>query len=286
MVNVNTLIKILSIPGIGMATAKKLRAAWELTTDTELLDYVHEQNLKIRSLKLTPEIISLGIEKGNVIISNSLKAGISFLDLSCATYPLLLKQVNNPPLLLCYKGNSKLLDTNCLAVVGTRTPTKEGLKAGYCYGKFLGERGLTIVSGLAKGCDSAAHTGCLDGNGKTIAVVANGLDSVYPIENKKLVQRILDKGGLILSKVFIGEKANAGTLLDRNKIQVGLCNKVIIVEAGLWSGTTYTADLALKNQRKTGCLTMDNEYRPGNLKLLEKPCITPIKNKDDLLGFI
>lgn len=286
MANTNTLIKILSIRGIGNETARKLQAGWELSTDDGLLDYLYEQSSKISRLKLTQEIIRLGIEKGKRVISDSMNAGISFVDFNSPSYPSLLKQITNPPLLLSYKGNSELLNSNCVALIGTRIPTVDGLNAGYYYGKFLGEQGQTIVSGLAKGCDTSAHKGCLDGNGKTIAVVANGLDSVYPIENKKLVQRILEKGGLILSKSFLGEKANAGTLLDRNRIQVGLCNKVIIVETGLRSGTSYTAELSLKNQRKTGCLIMDNEYRLGNLKLLERPCVTPIKNKDDLLRFI
>lgn len=282
----SNLIKLLSIKGVGRITAKKLIPPSNISSDDELVEFILEQNSKTPRLNLTEKIIKSGIEKAKQIISKSRDLNICFIDFNSPIYPDLLKGITNPPLVLCYKGEINILNCKCVAVIGTREPSSKGVKSSYRLGNYLAEMEIVVSSGLARGIDSSAHLGCLDMNGKTIAVLGNGLDTVYPFENKNLVKRILDEGGLIITESFVKERVSAGSLLLRNKLLVGLCAHVIVVETGVKGGTMHTVELGIKAGREIGCFTYDNDDRAGNIELIKNPKITALQNYKSLDRFL
>lgn len=164
-------------------------------------------------------------------------------------YPLLLKQIDTPPLLLYVRGELKPEDAVSIALVGSRQAKDYGRRVSYQLSYQLAKRGLTITSGLAKGIDTCAHRGALDANGRTIAVMGNGLSIVYPAANSKLVERIIESGALI-SEFPMGMKPRAENFPIRNRIISGLTFGTVVVEASNRSGALITARLASEQGRE------------------------------------
>ena len=148
-------------------------------------------------------------------------------------------------------GNVNLLKkTNYVAIIGARKATRAGNSKAYELGATYGRQGAVVVSGLALGCDASAHLGCLAAKGKTIAIVATGLDLVHPRENEPLQRQILNNGGLILSEQPLGTKANPSRLVARNRLQAALSSDVIVAECPEHSGTMHTVRFAQKYGKK------------------------------------
>jgi DNA processing protein len=164
-------------------------------------------------------------------------------------YPVRLKEIPFPPPLLFVKGEIKPEDSFALAVVGTRGATYYGKKTCRSLAKELARRGVTVVSGLARGIDTAAHQGALEGGGRTLAVLGCGLDVVYPPENLELYGRIQESGALV-SEYPLGTPPEAHNFPRRNRIISGLSLGVLVVEAGVKSGTQITAHCALEQGRE------------------------------------
>lgn len=160
-------------------------------------------------------------------------------------YPKQLKEIFNPPQVLFYRGNSKLLENpRQIAMVGARNCTPYGRNVANVFAAQLVNYGITIVSGGARGIDSYAHEGALKGNGTTIAVMGCGLDYCYPRRNAKLFHTIEESGGLLLSEFGPGMAPRAGNFPMRNRIISGIAKAVIVVEAKASSGSLITADMA------------------------------------------
>ena len=164
-------------------------------------------------------------------------------------YPELLRQIPDPPAWLFLKGDPELLHHPQLAVVGSRNPTRGGRENALEFARELAGRGLGITSGLATGIDTAAHEGALAADGITVAVVATGLDRVYPASNRELAHRIADKG-LIVSEFPPGTEPRAGHFPSRNRIISGLSLGVLVTEATEKSGSLITARLASEQGRE------------------------------------
>ena len=159
-----------------------------------------------------------------------------------------------------------------IAIIGTRKPDEQGKEIAYRLGRFYSED--IVVSGLARGIDTAAHHGCLDGGGRTIAVVGSGLNHVYPKENNDLQQKIIDNGGMILSEQHHTVKANPRTLIARTRIQTALADKVFVVECDRESGTMHAVDFALKFGKPV--FALDCEWS-GNRYLIDNSLAEPFK---------
>ncbi len=286
MDNISVLISVLSTRGIGLGTAKKLIPSQNISSEIELIDFLMQKASKIPRLNLTIDQIKSGIEKANRIISKSIDLNISFLPFNSPLYPLFITHIGNSPLVLSYRGDISLLKERHIAIIGTREPSLLGKEVAWHYGKYLAETGFAITSGLALGIDSLAHLGCLEARGKAIAILGNGLDTVYPSEHNRLTEQILNGGGLIISVSFVGDKANTGSLLGRNSVLAGLSKKIIVVETKLKGGTIRTVDLSLKYGNKVGCLTCKNETRLGNLQLLNNPYVAALLNDKDVNHFV
>lgn len=178
---------------------------------------------------------------------------LSILD---SNYPLELKEIYNPPVLLFYQGNIELLSKPKLAVVGARQASQMGCQS---VKKIIKETNnqFVIVSGLARGIDTAAHVSALKNGGSSIAVIGSGLDVYYPTENKKL-QEYMSYNHLVLSEYFTGEQPLKFHFPERNRIIAGLCQGIVVAEAKMRSGSLITCERALEEGREVFAI-------PGNI---------------------
>ncbi len=164
--------------------------------------------------------------------------------------PTALRNIPRSPKDLFVRGALGEEPETAIAIVGTRRATAEGMEAARRFGRELAERGIVIVSGLAEGIDAAAHEGCLEGGGRTIAVLAGGLETIYPARHENLASRILEGGGALVSEYPAGTSPQAYRFLDRNRIVSGLSLAVLIVEAPERSGALNTASHAAEQGRE------------------------------------
>lgn len=175
--------------------------------------------------------------------------GNHLITLADVAYPQALLEIADPPTLLYVKGRPDLLNSRALAIVGARNATAQGASNAEQFARELSRGGLTIVSGLALGCDAAAHTGALDGVGSTVAVVGTGADRIYPPRNQELARRIAEHGAIV-SEFPLGTPALRDNFPRRNRIISGLARGVLVVEAAARSGTLITARLAGEQGRE------------------------------------
>lgn len=166
------------------------------------------------------------------------------------TYPTLLKEIPDPPLVLWIAGDLGCLHQPQLAIVGSRNASHEGIENAYQFAKQLSDRQIKITSGLARGIDAASHQGALHSDfPQTIAVMGSGLDQIYPRSNQKLADQILEKQGAIVTELILGTQPNAFHFPRRNRIIAGLSLGTLVVEAAFKSGSLITAHLALDYNR-------------------------------------
>ncbi len=184
------------------------------------------------------------------IIKDSEACGSKIITYDDELYPQQLKQIYDPPLVLFVKGNAQLLNNMQIAIVGSRAASVNGREAAFDIAQQLAEQGLVITSGLALGIDAAAHKGTLTTVKGTIAVVATGLDKVYPARHKLLAKQIEAKQGAIVSEFLPGTSPKSGHFPKRNRIISGLSKGVLVVEAALKSGSLITARCALEQNRE------------------------------------
>lgn len=175
-----------------------------------------------------------------------------------AQYPPLLRQIAHPPHLLYIYGETDLTDRFPVAVVGTRRASAYGLTHTREIAAELAQTGVCVVSGLALGIDAAAHTGALDGGGRTVAVLGSALDKPYPQENEPLMRRILESGGSVVSEYAPGTPPSRYSFLQRNRIIAGICLGTLVTEGPRRSGALNTATRTLENGREVFAL-------PGNV---------------------
>ena len=175
-----------------------------------------------------------------------------------AQYPPLLRQIAHPPHLLYVYGETDLTDRFPVAVVGTRRASAYGLTHTREIAAELAQTGVCVVSGLALGIDAAAHTGALDGGGRTVAVLGSALDKPYPQENEPLMRRILESGGSVVSEYAPGTPPSRYSFLQRNRIIAGMCLGTVVTEGPRRSGALNTATRTLENGREVFAL-------PGNV---------------------
>ena len=183
---------------------------------------------------------------------------MKILNIKDEEYPNKLKNIYNPPKKLYVLGNYNILNDFTIGIVGTRRCTDYGMQIAKSFSYYLSKYGVNIISGMAKGIDSSAHIGSITGKGKTIAVLGSGFKHIYPKENIKLFNKIIETGGAVITEYEENEYPMPENFPKRNRIISGLSDGVIVVEAGKRSGSLITADFALEQGRDVFAV-------PGNI---------------------
>ncbi len=197
--------------------------------------------------------------------------GVSLLHLGTPPYPPPLATITDPPLLLYLQGTLQPRDSQAVAIVGSRQCTSYGIRVAERLGFELARTGWTVISGLARGIDAAAHRGALQAGGRTIAVLAGGLSKIYPPEHTELAQQVAQSGALLSESAMLMEPM-AGMFPARNRIISGLARGVVLVEAAEKSGALITASHAAEQGREVFAVPgpVDSATSAGTLALLRK----------------
>lgn len=203
---------------------------------------------------------------------------INVICLDDPEYPEYLRQIHEPPSVLYYKGDITLLKTDCIAIVGSRNCSRYGSDQAKHFAVELSRAGFTIVSGLAEGIDTSAHLGVLEAKGKTIAVLAGGLNNIYPAINTNLAKRIVENGGLLISENVPTYIAKNYSFIQRNRIIAGIVLGVFSSEMGQKSGAMHTINFAIDEGRQIfvlpGNVTNTTNAGTNNLiKSLQGACV-------------
>lgn len=203
------------------------------------------------------------------------QAGITLLPYFASDYPTALHALGGArPVLLYAKGDLGLLQSpaSILGIIGTRQPSPEGLAATHRIAYEEAEKGRVILSGLAYGCDAAAHHGALEATGRTIAVIATGLDRAHPEAHQALQDRIIASGGLVLSEYPLTTPVDTYRLVARDRLQAALSAELLVIECGVQSGTMHTVRFAERYHRPIFALPPHADRLPsleGNRQLLQ-----------------
>ncbi len=220
---------------------------------------------ELERLRLRPEALeSIALRDRHEAAARELESlrGIEAADvlvLDDGAYPTLLREIADPPLTLYVRGAwAACLDAPCVAIVGSRRCSTYGQNVATQLGRELASRGVTVVSGLARGIDAAAHKGALEAGGRTVAVLGTGIDAVYPRDHQKLADAILATGGALVSQFPLGTPPIPENFPYRNRIISGLSLGVVLVEAAENSGSLITARLAIEQNREVFAV-------PGNV---------------------
>jgi DNA processing protein len=199
----------------------------------------------------------------------AVEAGARIISLSDPEYPSRLKEIYDPPVILFVKGSVEVLAQPGIAMVGTRHPTPYGSGMAERLSTDLAARGLVIISGLARGVDTASHRGAVAAKGKTVAVLGTGIDIMYPKENTRLTEQIVALGGALITEFPVGTFPAPQNFPIRNRIISGMSAGVLVVEAAEYSGTRITSRLALEQNRDVyavpGNVTNKNSWGPNTL---------------------
>jgi DNA processing protein len=246
-------------PGIGPRAAAKLLERFGSA------DAVYNATrTELEQLRLAPEAIDSIISRalrstaeGEIAAVKQLGGDILLLD--DGVYPSSLREIYDPPIVLYVKGAwAECLDQPCIGVVGSRKCSTYGQNTAMMLARDLAQRGLTVVSGFARGIDAAAHRGALEAGGRTVAVLGTGIDEVYPRDHRKLAEEILASGGALVSQFPLGTPPVSENFPYRNRIISGLSLGVLVVEASEYSGSLITARLAMEQNREVFAV-------PGNI---------------------
>lgn len=229
-----------------------------------------------------PAEITAARDRARKTLDCAARTGIAVIHRWQKRYPPRLAQIPTPPPLLFVKGAVACLSgPRAITIVGTRKPTAYGAGRAAAIAERFAAHGFVIVSGLALGCDTAAHRACLRSGGRTAAVLAHGLLQVYPAENRGLADAIVDRGGCLVSEHPPAVKPQAAYFVMRNRIQSALGDGVVVVESGIRGGTMHTAAAGRRQGKPLFCLQHPEKYRHhlqvrGNRQLLAQAGALPL----------
>ena len=243
---------LFTLHGMGfLKTKEALRLLEHIKTIDDLkgmtrfdIEFILGRSIRVRSFSMTRYI-----EEGDAQLVRVLSKHIPFTTILDEDYPSALREIFDPPLILFYRGTLPIQDRSTIAVVGTRRASLNADREAFRLGHDIAASGRNLVSGLALGIDSSAHSGALAARSPNWAVLGTGCDWIYPTSNKALAQDILACGGGIISEFFPGTKPARYNFPRRNRIISGLSDSVVIVQAPASSGALYTADFALDQGR-------------------------------------
>jgi DNA processing protein len=272
------------IPNLGNVTYKRLLDRFGDPADVfaaKLSDLMEVEGVKAETARSIVSRAWNGNPEDELVRLK--RCGARLITIADTTYPKDLREIHDPPPLLYLRGNDIPPNKTMVSVVGSRHPSHYGLKITEELCQGLAMRRTAVVSGMARGIDAAAHWGCLRVHGFTIAVLGSGIDIVYPEENSKLFNHIVEKGSVI-TEFPLGAPPEARNFPIRNRIISGLSKGVVVVEASRRSGSLITASLALEQGREVLAVPGSIEsFKSTGTHLLIKHGAKLVENADDVL---
>ena len=256
-------------PGLGPTRVRKLVERFGSTEAVFRASLTELESAEIQAVSAQSLATGKSAELAREELARASDANVTVVSIEDAFYPSRLKEIYDPPAILYVRGNPEVLTKPGIAVVGTRHPTPYGSGMAERLGCDLAAQGLVIISGMARGVDTAGHRGAISAKGKTVAVFGTGVDVIYPKENSRLSEQILALGGALVSEFPLGTFAAPQNFPIRNRILSGMSVGVLVVEAAEYSGTRITARLALEQNRDVfavpGNVTNKNSWGPNTL---------------------
>jgi len=288
-----SLLSLMKLKGVGPAKALQIIGEPMIETGAEscrealLSGMSRAKVVAVESRELT-DIWNESVDQ----LERGRELGVRALSFHDDGYPVRLRETCNPPAILYVKGSTNGLHADRgLAVVGTREPTLYGKEVAKRSGRTAAEAGFVIVSGLAHGCDTYAHEGCLEGFGVGVAVMAHGLDKVYPAASRGLAERLLENGGCLTGEYPVGTGPVRSAFIARDRIQSGLSDGVLVIETDVRGGTMHTVRSAREQGRAVACILHPERYRSenktrGNRKLIEDGRVSQVPDGNTLKRFL
>ncbi len=256
-------------PGLGPTKARKLVEHFRSPEAVFRASLTELEAAAIQAVSAQSIATGKSAELAREELARAAEAAITVLSASDPLYPRRLKEIYDPPIILYVRGDPEQLNRPGIAMVGTRHPTPYGSGMAERLACDLAAQGLVIISGMARGVDTASHRGAISAKGKTVAVFGTGVDVIYPKENSRLSEQILSFGGALISEFPLGTFAAPQNFPIRNRILSGMSTGVLVVEAAEYSGTRITARLALEQNRDVfavpGNVTNKNSWGPNTL---------------------
>ena len=256
-------------PGLGPTRIKKLIEHYGTAERVFHASLTELEATGMRAVSAQSIATGKSLELAQQECTKAVEARARILSLSDPEYPQRLKEIYDPPVILFVKGSIDVLAQPGIAMVGTRHPTPYGSGMAERLSTDLAARGLVIISGLARGIDTASHRGAVAAKGKTIAVLGTGIDVMYPKENTRLTEQIVALGGALITEFPVGTPPTPQNFPIRNRIISGMSAGVLVVEAAEYSGTRITSRLALEQNRDVyavpGNVTNKNSWGPNTL---------------------
>lgn len=251
------LAALMKLKGVGRRAA--LRIVYAPIPDSDAKELVADRAARA---KLPESALLDAWDRAADELENTKASGIKFFSFHDEGYPERLRNIPDPPAVLYVKGEvTGLHAARCIAVVGTREPTPYGEAVARKSAATAAEEGFTIVSGLAHGCDTFGHEGCLDSHGVGVAVMAHGLDKVYPAANRGLAGRLLENGGCLVSEYPLGVTPMRTAFAERDRIQSGLSDAVLVVETDVKGGTMHTVRFSREQKRFLACIDHPDKWK-------------------------
>lgn len=245
-----------------------------------------------RGYVVSKSVLLQKMSEASLIIEEANKQGIQAISLVDDSYPKRFQLIDDPPAIIYVKGDLKPFEQGInIAIIGTREPTIHGAKMAMHLGELFAKRGCNVIGGLALGCDTFAHQGCLQGKGKTLAVLAGGVDKVYPVSNRKLSDEILDNGGILMSEYQPGVKPFRSYFVDRDRLQSALSEVVIVVETDIKGGTMHTVAYSQQQNKILAAYKHPDKYAlepkcQGNNELINSGKAIPIDSENTIADLV
>jgi DNA processing protein len=256
-------------PGLGPTKARKLVEHFGSPEAVFRASLTELESTGMQAVSAQSLATGKSAELAREEIARAAAAEATVISVDDPSYPPRLKEIYDPPLILRVRGNLEVLTKPGIAMVGTRHPTPYGSGMAERLACDLASQGLVIISGMARGVDTASHRGAISAKGKTVAVFGTGVDVIYPKENSRLAEQILALGGALISEFPLGTSAFPQNFPIRNRIISGMSVGVLVVEAAEYSGTRITARCALEQNRDVfavpGNVTNKNSWGPNTL---------------------
>lgn len=267
MDKIEFILTVTEIKGIGKKIARELCEIF-YTSKISLDELYESVQLRYPRIIFTlDEFYEANLRAKNILLKCD-NLGIGIMDYTNNLFPRKLNALKNPPVLLYYKGEiERLNEKPSIAIIGTREPSHYGKLIAEKYADYFVKKDFNIISGLAKGIDGIGQKSAVDSNGYTVAFLAQGLNTeIYPKENRSLAASIIEKGGALISEYAPDVKPNKNYFVERDRLQSGASDAVLVIETDIIGGTMHAVNSILELNRKLGVLDHPEKFRSNNQK--------------------